>query len=102
MCCCLFGYMMGMFVVFFDKQFIGMLLLCIIYDLEQVVFFLFGVLIIVVCEGVLIIGLFIMMFYYSWQLLIILVVLVLIVLIVICVVLKWFCSISKNMQNMMG
>lgn len=100
--CRLFGYMMGMLVLFFDKQLTGTLLLRITYDFEQVAFFFFGALITVVREGALIIGLFIMMFYYSWQLLIILIVLALIVLIAICVVLKRFCNISKNMQNTMG
>ena len=49
-----------------------------------------------------IIGLFIMMFYYSWQLSIILIVLAPIVSIAIRVVSKRFRNISKNMQNTMG
>ena len=48
------------------------------------------------------IGLFIMMFYYSWQLSIILIVLAPIVSIAIRVVSKRFRNISKNMQNTMG
>lgn len=53
-------------------------------------------------EGASIIGLFIMMFYYSWQLSLILIVLAPIVSIAIRVVSKRFRSISKNMQNTMG
>ncbi len=53
-------------------------------------------------EGASIIGLFIMMFYYSWQLSIILIVLAPIVSIAIRVVSKRFRNISKNMQNTMG
>ncbi|MGQ7158167.1 ABC transporter transmembrane domain-containing protein, partial [Escherichia coli] len=60
-----------------------------------------GALITVVREGASIIGLFIMMFYYSWQLSIILIVLAPIVSIAIRVVSKRFRNISKNMQNTM-
>ncbi len=50
-------------------------------------------------EGASIIGLFAMMFYYSWQLSIILIVLAPIVSIAIRIVSKRFRSISKNMQE---
>ncbi|EJA7783443.1 lipid A ABC transporter ATP-binding protein/permease MsbA [Salmonella enterica] len=98
----LFGHMMGMPVAFFDKQSTGTLLSRITYDSEQVASSSSGALITVVREGASIIGLFIMMFYYSWQLSIILVVLAPIVSIAIRVVSKRFRSISKNMQNTMG
>lgn len=64
----LFGHMMGMPVAFFDKQSTGTLLSRITYDSEQVASSSSGALITVVREGASIIGLFIMMFYYSWQL----------------------------------
>ncbi len=64
----LFGHMMGMPVSFFDKQSTGTLLSRITYDSEQVASSSSGALITVVREGASIIGLFIMMFYYSWQL----------------------------------
>ena len=73
------------------------------YDSEQVASSSSGALITVVREGASIIGLFIMMFYYSWQLSIILIVLALIVLIAILALYrKRFRNISKNMQNTMG
>ncbi len=53
-------------------------------------------------KGPSIIGLFIMMFYYSWQLSVILIVLAPIVSIAIRLVSKRFRNISKNMQNTMG
>lgn len=86
----------------FDKQSTGTLLSRITYDSEQVASSSSGALITVVREGASIIGLFIMMFYYSWQLSIILIVLAPIVSIAIRVVSKRFRNISKNMQNTMG
>ena len=98
----LFGHMMGMPVAFFDKQSTGTLLSRITYDSEQVASSSSSALITVVREGASIIGLFIMMFYYSWQLSMILIVLAPIVSFAIRVVSKRFRSISKNMQNTMG
>ncbi len=92
----LFGHMMGMPVSFFDKQSTGTLLSRITYDSEQVASSSSGALITVVREGASIIGLFIMMFYYSWQLSIILIVLAPIVSIAIRVVSKRFRNISKK------
>lgn len=86
----------------FDKQSTGTLLSRITYDSEQVASSSSGALITVVREGASIIGLFAMMFYYSWQLSIILIVLAPIVSIAIRIVSKRFRSISKNMQNTMG
>src|SRR5699024_5749131 len=98
----LFSHIMGMPVSFFDQQSTGTLLSRITYDSEQVASSSSGALITVVREGASIIGLFIMMFYYSWQLSIILIVLAPIVSIAIRVVSKRFRNISKNMQNTMG
>jgi len=98
----LFGHMMGMPVAFFDQQSTGTLLSRITYDSEQVASSSSSALVTVVREGASIIGLFILMFYYSWQLSIILVVIAPIVSIVIRVVSKRFREISKNMQNTMG
>ena len=64
----LFSHMMGMPVSFFDQQSTGTLLSRITYDSEQVASSSSGALVTVVREGASIIGLFIMMFYYSWQL----------------------------------
>ncbi|KAB7897717.1 lipid A ABC transporter ATP-binding protein/permease MsbA [Rouxiella sp. S1S-2] len=98
----LFGHMMRMPVSFFDQQSTGTLLSRITYDSEQVASSSSSALVTVVREGASIIGLFIMMFYYSWQLSVILVVIAPIVSIVIRVVSKRFRNISKNMQNTMG
>lgn len=98
----LFAHMMGMPVSFFDQQSSGTLLSRITYDSEQVAASSSGALVTVVREGASIIGLFIMMFYYSWQLSLILIVLAPIVSFAIRLVSKRFRGISKNMQNTMG
>lgn len=98
----LFSHMMGMPVAFFDQQSTGTLLSRITYDSEQVASSSSSALVTVVREGASIIGLFIMMFYYSWQLSLILIVLAPIVSFAIRLVSKRFRNISKNMQNTMG
>ncbi|UYU33184.1 lipid A ABC transporter ATP-binding protein/permease MsbA [Siccibacter colletis] len=98
----LFSHMMGMPVAFFDKQSTGTLLSRITYDSEQVASSSSSALITVVREGASIIGLFIMMFYYSWQLSLILIVIAPLVSFAIRFVSKRFRNISKNMQNTMG
>ncbi|MGL9733656.1 MAG: lipid A ABC transporter ATP-binding protein/permease MsbA [Symbiopectobacterium sp.] len=99
---CLFSHIMGMPVGFFDQQSTGTLLSRIIYDSEQVASSSSGALITLVREAASIIGLFVLMFYYSWQLSIILIVIAPIVAIAIRVVSKRFRNISKNIQNTMG
>jgi len=98
----LFAHMMGMPVAFFDQQSTGTLLSRITYDSEQVASSSSSALVTVVREGASIIGLFIMMFYYSWQLSLILIVLAPIVSFAIRLVSKRFRNISKTMQNTMG
>ncbi|MBS0969769.1 lipid A ABC transporter ATP-binding protein/permease MsbA [Chimaeribacter arupi] len=98
----LFSHMMGMPVSFFDQQSTGTLLSRITYDSEQVASSSSSALITVVREGASIIGLFIMMFYYSWQLSLILIVIAPVVSVAIRLVSKRFRNISKNMQNTMG
>ncbi|MFE8116189.1 lipid A ABC transporter ATP-binding protein/permease MsbA [Brenneria goodwinii] len=98
----LFNHIMGMPVSFFDQQSTGTLLSRITYDSEQVAASSSNALITVVREGASIIGLFILMFYYSWQLSIILIVIAPIVSVAIRVVSKRFRNISKNMQDTMG
>ncbi|PWC09304.1 lipid ABC transporter permease/ATP-binding protein [Brenneria roseae subsp. americana] len=98
----LFAHMMGMPVSFFDQQSTGTLLSRITYDSEQVAASSSNALITVVREGASIIGLFILMFYYSWQLSIILIVIAPIVSLAIRVVSKRFRNISKSMQDTMG
>ncbi|MCG8709041.1 lipid A ABC transporter ATP-binding protein/permease MsbA [Brenneria sp. 4F2] len=98
----LFQHIMGMPVTFFDQQSTGTLLSRITYDSEQVAASSSGALITVIREGASIIGLFILMFYYSWQLSIILLVIAPIVSVAIRLVSKRFRNISKNMQDTMG
>lgn len=98
----LFGHMMGMPVAFFDKQSTGTLLSRITYDSEQVASSSSGALITAVREGASIIGLFVLMFYYSWQLSLILIVLAPVVSLAIRIVSGRFRAISKTMQNTMG
>jgi len=98
----LFSHMMGMPVSFFDQQSTGTLLSRISYDCEQVASSSSGSLVTVVREGASILGLFVMMFYYSWQLSLILLVLAPIVSLAIRIVSRRFRGISKNMQNTMG
>jgi len=98
----LFSHMMGMPVSFFDQQSTGTLLSRITYDSEQVASSSSSALVTVVREGASIIGLFILMFWYSWQLSLILIVLAPIVSLTIGFVSKRFRNISKNMQNTMG
>lgn len=98
----LFSHMMRMPVSFFDQQSTGTLLSRITYDSEQVASSASSALVTVVRESASIIALFCMMFYYSWQLLVILIVLSPIVSIALRIVSKRFRNISKNMQNTMG
>ncbi len=98
----LFNHMMGMPVSFFDQQSTGTLLSRITYDSEQVASSSSGALVTVVREGASIIGLFALMFYYSWELSLILIVIAPIVAGVIRLVSVRFRRISKNMQNSMG
>ncbi|VEB67915.1 Lipid A export ATP-binding/permease protein MsbA [Providencia rustigianii] len=98
----LFGHMMGMPVSYFDQQSTGTLLSRITYDSEQVASSASGALITIIREGAYIIGLFSLMFYYSWQLSLILIVIAPVVSIAIRIVSKRFRRISKNMQTGMG
>ncbi len=98
----LFSHMMGMPVSFFDQQSTGTLLSRITYDSEQVASSSSSALVTVVREGASIVGLFILMFYYSWQLSLILIVLAPVVSFAIRTVSRRFRNISKNMQNTMG
>ncbi|VFP84510.1 Lipid A export ATP-binding/permease protein MsbA [Candidatus Erwinia haradaeae] len=98
----LFNHVMGMPVSFFDQQSTGVLLSRIAYDVEYVASSASGALVTMVREGASIIGLFILMLYYSWQLSLILMVLAPLVSLSIRTVSKRFRAISKNMQNTMG
>lgn len=98
----LFMHIMNMPVSFFIKHSTGALVSRITYDSAQVASSSSGALITVMREGTSIIGLCIMMFYYSWQLSLILVFVAPIVSIIIKYVSHRFRIISKKMQNVMG
>ena len=98
----LFNHMMGMPVPFFDQQSTGTLLSRITYDSEQVAASSSGALVTIVREGASIISMFIMMFYYSWQLSLILIIIAPLVAFAIRRVSRRFRDISKNMQRTMG
>ncbi|WP_395479903.1 lipid A ABC transporter ATP-binding protein/permease MsbA [Candidatus Curculioniphilus buchneri] len=98
----LFNHMMDMPVSFFDQQSTSTLLSRITYDSEQVAASSSRALITVVREGASIIGIFFMMFYYSWQLSLVLVVIAPIVSFAIRSVSKRFRQISKRIQKSMG
>ncbi|CAJ0992838.1 lipid A ABC transporter ATP-binding protein/permease MsbA [Pantoea sp. Nvir] len=98
----LFSHMMGMPVAFFDQQSTGTLLSRITYDSEQVASSSSSALVTVVRESASIVGLFLMMIYYSWQLSLILIILAPIVSLAMRSVSKRFRNISKTMQNTMG
>ncbi|UDG81135.1 Lipid A export ATP-binding/permease protein MsbA [Candidatus Hartigia pinicola] len=100
--CKLFSHMIGMPVSFFDQQSTGILLSRIIYDSEQVASSSSSALITIIRESAYIIGLFLMMFYYSWQLSLILIFIAPIVSITVRIVSKRFRKISKSMQTGMG
>lgn len=98
----LFIHIMNMPVSFFIRQSTGALVSRITYDSNQVASSSSGALITVVREGTSIIGLCIIMFYYSWQLSLILVLVTPIVSIIIKYVSYRFRMISIKMQNAMG
>lgn len=98
----LFIHIMNMPVSFFIKQSTGALVSRITYDSDQVASSSSGALITVIREGTSIVGLCIMMFYYSWQLSLVLVFIAPIVSMIIKYVSHRFRMISKKMQNVMG
>lgn len=98
----LFKHIMNMPLSFFRKQSTATLVSRITYDADQVASSSSGALITVIREGASVVGLCIMMFYYSWQLSLILMLIAPIVSMTIKLVFDKFRIISKNMQNSMG
>lgn len=98
----LFSHMMGMPVPFFDKEPVGILLSRITYDSEQVASSSSDTLVTLVREGAVVVSLFILMFYHSWQLSLILLVIMPVLSVIIRLVSRRFRAISKNMQTTMG
>lgn len=98
----LFKHIMNMPVSFFSKHSTASLMSNITYDTDQIALSSSGTLITVVREGASIVGLCIMMFYYSWQLSLILVLILPIVSISIKLVFNKFRIISQKMHNSMS
>ncbi|MBK4765396.1 MAG: lipid A ABC transporter ATP-binding protein/permease MsbA [Pantoea sp. Brub] len=98
----LFNHLMKMPVTFFDKHSTGSLISRITYDSEQIASSSSNTLITLVRESTSILGLFVMMFYYSWQLSFILILLTPLVSLAIYNISKRFRHISQAMQSTMG
>lgn len=98
----LFSHIIHMPVSFFDKESTGNLLSRISYDTEQVASSSSTALISIIREGVYIIGLFGLIFYYSWHLSLILIIITTILACTIRIISKYFRKISKSIQTNMG
>ncbi|OOR99434.1 lipid ABC transporter permease/ATP-binding protein [Haemophilus paracuniculus] len=97
-----FKHLMYMPVTFFDQNSSGKLLSRITYDSEQIASSSSHALQSVVREGVYILFLIGMMFYYSWRLSLVLFVIGPIIAVLIRIVSKHFRRLSRNMQESMG
>ncbi|ACQ93833.1 lipid A ABC exporter, fused ATPase and inner membrane subunits MsbA [Tolumonas auensis DSM 9187] len=97
-----FSHLMGMPLSFFDKHNTGTLLSKVTYDASQVSSAASSTLISLIREGCTVIGLLVLMFYYSWQLSVIFFVIGPIVAFLISVISKRFRKLSKQLQHAMG
>lgn len=98
----LFRHIIRMPVSFFDQQSIGSLVSRITYDSDQVSSSAANALIIIVRESAYIVGLFLLMFYYSWKISIILIMIASFTIFNIYFISRYFRNISKEMQTGMG
>lgn len=98
----IFNHFMHMPVSFFDRESSGKLLSRITYDSEQVAAATSSALVNIVREGASIIGLLVLMFWYSWELSVVLIIVAPVVAYSVSVISKRFRKISKNMQSTMG
>lgn len=98
----LFSHMIQMPVSFFEQKSTGDLLSKISYDTEQIAISSSSALISIIRESVYIVGLFILIFYYSWRLSLILIFITPILIFFIRNISKHFRKISKNIQTDMG
>ena len=97
-----FGKLMTMPVAFFDRHNNGNLLSKVTYDASQVSSAASSTLVTLVREGVTVIGLLAMMFYYSWQLSLVFFIVGPIVGVMIAVISRRFRRLSRGMQDAMG
>ena len=98
----LFSQYIHLPVEYHDKNSTGSLISKVIYDTEQVSNAAGKALLTMVQEGALVIGLFVSMFYYSWQLSLIFLLIGPVVAIIVSVVSKRFRQVSKRIQHTMG
>ncbi|UAJ65876.1 lipid A ABC transporter ATP-binding protein/permease MsbA [Candidatus Schneideria nysicola] len=98
----LFHHIIEMPVSFFDQQSTGSLLSRITYDTEQIATASSTILITIIREGASILGLFFMMFYYSWQLSLILVIISPLFSLAFKLISNRFRKIAKKIQNNMS
>ena len=89
-------------VSFHDTQAVGSLISKVTYDTEQVAAAAGKAFLTLVREGALVIGLLIVMFYYSWQLSLIFLLIGPVVAVIVTVVSKRFRKVSRNIQQSMG
>ena len=97
-----FGKLMTMPVAFFDRHNSGNLLSKVTYDASQVSSAASSTLVTLVREGATVIGLLIMMFYYSWQLSLVFFIVGPIVGVMIAIISRRFRRLSRGMQDAMG
>ncbi|WP_018690767.1 lipid A export permease/ATP-binding protein MsbA [Algicola sagamiensis] len=98
----LFQHFMDSPVSFHDQNSTGELMSKILYETEQVQQACTKALIVLVREGVFVIGLFAVMFYHSWVLSSVLIILAPIVAVIVKIVSKRFRKISQNLQQAAG
>lgn len=98
----LFAQYIHLPVEYHDKNSTGSLISKVIYDTEQVSNAAGKALLTMVQEGALVIGLFISMFYYSWQLSLIFLLIGPVVAVIVSQVSKRFRAVSKRIQHTMG
>lgn len=97
-----FSHLMGMPLSFFDKHNTGTLLSKVTYDAGQVSSAASSTLISLIREGCTVIGLLVLMFYYSWQLSLIFFIVGPVVAVLISVISKRFRKLSRQLQHAMG
>lgn len=98
----LFAHYINLPVSFHDQHSTGQLISKLTFDTEQVAQAAGKALLTLVREGALVIGLLIVMFYYSWQLSAIFLIIAPLVAVVVSVVSKRFRKVSKRIQDAMG
>ncbi|MFC4281215.1 lipid A export permease/ATP-binding protein MsbA [Thalassotalea piscium] len=98
----IFEHIMTMPVSFHDKESTGTLISKLTYDTEQVLNATSKALLTLVQQGVFVIGLIAMMFYFSWQLSAIFLLIVPLIALIITQVSRRFRKVSKDIQGAMG